>query len=102
MENAARCRVPTRLLCSNGIAYDGIKACRCRRRLSGRHAVPNGRPLSRRWNLGARAGKDEQRLVQIPLSKLMMPPTHCGVPDDGLRCFEAKFHVVGKWTESTL
>jgi hypothetical protein len=46
--------------------------------------------------------KDEQQLVQIPLSKLMMPPTHCRVPGDRLRCFETKFHVVGKWTESTL
>jgi hypothetical protein len=48
------------------------------------------------------AEKDEQQLVQIRLSKQMIPRTHCRVPDDFLRCFEIKFHVVGKWTESTL
>jgi hypothetical protein len=44
---------------------------------------------------------DEQQLVQIPLSKPMMPSTHCRAPDDHLRCFEIKFQAVGKWTEST-
>ncbi len=52
--------------------------------------------------LRSQARKGEQRLVQIPLSKPMMPPTHCRVPDGRLRCFEIKLQAVGKWTESTL
>jgi hypothetical protein len=48
------------------------------------------------------AEKNEQQLVQIRLSKQMIPRTHCRVPDDCLSCFETKFHMVGKWTESTL
>jgi len=48
------------------------------------------------------AEKDEQRLMQIRLSKQMIHRAHCRVPDDCLRCFEIKFHVVRKWTESTL
>ena len=46
--------------------------------------------------------KNGQQLVQIRLSKQMIPRTHCRVPDDCLSCFETKFHMVGKWTESTL
>jgi hypothetical protein len=46
--------------------------------------------------------EDEQRLVQIPLSKPMMPPTRCRVPDGRLRCFEINFQAVEKWTESML
>jgi hypothetical protein len=51
--------------------------------------------------LESQGRKDKQQLVQIPLSKPMIPPTHCRVPDGGLRCFEIKFQTVGKWTEST-
>jgi hypothetical protein len=45
--------------------------------------------------------EDEQQLVQIPLSKPIIPPTDCRVPDHSLRYYEIKFQAVGKWTEST-
>jgi hypothetical protein len=48
------------------------------------------------------AEKNEQQLVQIRLSKQMIPRTHTRFPDDCLSCFETKFHMVGKWTESAL
>lgn len=35
--------------------------------------------------------KDEQQSLQISLSKLIMSPTHCRVPDDPLRCLEIEF-----------
>jgi hypothetical protein len=41
--------------------------------------------------LGSQTRKGEQRLVQMPLSKPIMPPSHCRVPDDCLCFFEIKF-----------
>jgi hypothetical protein len=34
---------------------------------------------------------DEQQSLQISLSKLIMSPTHCRVPDDPLGCLEIEF-----------
>jgi hypothetical protein len=44
---------------------------------------------------------DKRQLVQIPLSKPIMPSIRCRVPDDHLGWFEIKFQAVGKWTELT-
>ncbi len=57
--------------------------------------------IIRAFELSSRSRKDEQQSVQISLSNLMMPPTHCRVADDHLRCFDNKFRAVGKWTELT-
>jgi len=71
------------------------------------------RVFHRKWNAGRSVDRirfqalrlhgceDEQQLAQIPLSKPIMSPTHCRVPDDRLRNFKLKFQAVGKWTEST-
>ena len=51
---------------------------------------------------GARADRGEQPLAQISLSKLIMSPIRCRIPDDRLVCFETiKFQAGAKWTEST-
>jgi antirestriction protein ArdC len=80
MEDVARCRVPTYPLRSNGIAYDGIKALmllsaeivreRCR-------AV--WKTFIQAFELRSQGRKDEQQLMQIRLSKQMIPPTHCPI-----------------------
>jgi hypothetical protein len=49
----------------------------------------------------SRRREDEQQLVQILLSKPIIAPTDCRVPEHRLRYFEIKFQAVGKWTEST-
>jgi hypothetical protein len=90
-------------LCSNGIAYDGIKALMpLSAEIVRETCRPEWKTFIQALELGSQGRKDERQLVQIPLSKPIMPPTHCRVPDDRLRYLETKFQAVGKWTESTL
>ena len=51
--------------------------------------------------LGSRGRKDEQQLVQRPLSKPMMPPANCRVRTIAYVVLRSNFQAVGKWTEST-
>jgi hypothetical protein len=100
-QQAAEC---LRVRCAaTALAMDGIKALMS---LSAEIVWETCRPerkiFIKALELGSQGRKDEQQLVQIPLSKPIMVPTHCCVPDDHLRCFEIKFRAVGKWTESTL
>jgi hypothetical protein len=49
---------------------------------------PEWKTFIQALELRSQGRKDEQQLVQIPLSKPMMPPTHCRVPYDCLSVFE--------------
>jgi hypothetical protein len=50
--------------------------------------VPKGKTFILTLELGS---NDEQQSLQISLSKLIMSPTHCRVPDDPLGCLEIEF-----------
>jgi hypothetical protein len=60
-------------------------------RLLNRLCRPEWKTSIQALELRSLGRKDEQQLTQIPLSKPMMPPTHCRVACDCLSVFEIKF-----------